>query len=91
MLLYPEVQKKAQEELDAIVGRTRLPAFADIENLPYIRALVRESLRFRAVDPIGEFNTPFISFHRIQTSRREIQGIPHRLIQVILILVIHDR
>ena len=41
MVIYPETQKRAQAELDAVVGRARLPTFADYENLPYIRAMVR--------------------------------------------------
>ncbi|KZV60974.1 cytochrome P450 [Peniophora sp. CONT] len=53
MLAYPEVQKRAQEELDTVVGRTRLPTFADLPHLPYIRAMVKEALRWRPVDPVG--------------------------------------
>lgn len=40
MVVYPETQKRAQAELDAVVGRDRIPTFADYENLPYIRAMV---------------------------------------------------
>jgi hypothetical protein len=36
MSLYPEVQKKAQEEIDAVVGHDRLPSFEDRERLPYV-------------------------------------------------------
>ena len=36
MVLYPEVQKKAQTELMAVVGPDRLPDYADEESLPYI-------------------------------------------------------
>lgn len=32
---YPEVQKKAQEELDRVIGRDRLPTVEDEKNLPY--------------------------------------------------------
>ncbi|KAI0279216.1 cytochrome P450 [Russula aff. rugulosa BPL654] len=53
MLAYPEVQARAQAELDAVVGRTRLPTFADYPHLPYIRATVKEALRWRPVDPVG--------------------------------------
>jgi len=53
MLAYPETQARAQAELDAVVGRTRLPSFADYPHLPYIRAIVKESLRWRPVDPVG--------------------------------------
>jgi cytochrome P450 len=53
MVTYPEVQKRAQAELDAVVGRTRTPTFADLQHLPYIRAMVKEALRWRPVDPVG--------------------------------------
>lgn len=53
MVHFPEVQKKAQAELDAVVGRDRMPTFADREHLPYIQALVRECFRWKTVAPIG--------------------------------------
>ena len=54
MIAYPEVQKKCQEELDRVVGRSRMPTLADRDSLPYIRATVREALRWRSVTPSGE-------------------------------------
>ncbi|KAF9040485.1 cytochrome P450, partial [Hymenopellis radicata] len=53
MVMYPEVQQKAQEEIDSVVGRDRLPSFEDMERLPYIRAIVKEALRLNPVDPLG--------------------------------------
>jgi cytochrome P450 len=53
MLAYPETQARAHAELDAIVGRARLPTFADFPHLPYIRAMVKEALRWRPVAPLG--------------------------------------
>jgi len=53
MVTYPDVQKRAQEELDSVVGQTRIPTFADLPHLPYIRAMVKEALRWRPVDPLG--------------------------------------
>ena len=53
MIEHPEIQKRAQEELDAVVGRSRPPTFADAPNLPFIQALVKESLRWRPVTPLG--------------------------------------
>ncbi|KAI9435069.1 cytochrome P450 [Lactarius indigo] len=53
MVTYPEVQKRAQAELDAVVGRQRIPTFADFQNLPYLRAMVKEALRWRPADPLG--------------------------------------
>ncbi|KAK0480062.1 cytochrome P450 [Armillaria novae-zelandiae] len=52
-LLYPEVQAKAQAELDAVVGHTRLPNFDDRAQLPYINAVVLEALRWNPVVPAG--------------------------------------
>ena len=45
MVLYPDVQRKAQEELDRVVGRDRLPEYEDQPNLPYITAIQREVMR----------------------------------------------
>ncbi|ESK94808.1 cytochrome p450 [Moniliophthora roreri MCA 2997] len=53
MIAHPEVQAKCHQELDAVIGRSRMPGFADQERLPYIRATVREVLRWRTVVPIG--------------------------------------
>lgn len=53
MVLYPEVQKKAQAEIDAVVGTDRLPTFADQPHLPYVNAIVSETLRWNAVAPVG--------------------------------------
>lgn len=44
MLLYPEAQKKGQEELDAYLG-SRLPIFEDLPHLPYVRAIMLEAIR----------------------------------------------
>ena len=53
MLAYPETQARAQAELDAVVGRARLPTFADYPHLPYIRAMAKEALRWRPVGPLA--------------------------------------
>ncbi|KAK0223342.1 cytochrome P450 [Armillaria fumosa] len=52
-LLYPEVQTKAQAEIDAAVGHNRLPNFDDRPQLPYINAIVLEVLRWNPVLPMG--------------------------------------
>ncbi|GLB39728.1 putative cytochrome p450 [Lyophyllum shimeji] len=53
MTRYPEVAKKAQAEIDAVVGNERLPTFEDRPHLPYVDALVKEVLRWNAVAPTG--------------------------------------
>ncbi|KAF9534995.1 cytochrome P450 [Crepidotus variabilis] len=50
---HPEVQKKAQEEIDAVVGGDRLPSYEDRERLPYINALIIELLRWHTVVPLA--------------------------------------
>jgi len=53
MLLNPEVQAKAQEELDRVVGPNRLPEFSDQPDLPYIHAVCKEVLRWHPAAPLG--------------------------------------
>ena len=45
MTMFPEKQIPAQEELDRVLGRKRLPDFDDRESLPQITAILREVLR----------------------------------------------
>ncbi|KAG9015638.1 hypothetical protein FRB90_004645 [Tulasnella sp. 427] len=53
LLTHPEVQKKAQEELDKVVGTDRLPTLDDMKDLPYIRAVQEEVNRLRPFGPLG--------------------------------------
>ncbi|CDO78259.1 hypothetical protein BN946_scf184491.g4 [Trametes cinnabarina] len=53
MMVYPDVQRKAQEELDHVVGRDRLPTFDDRARLSYTSKIMKESLRWKAVSPLG--------------------------------------
>lgn len=45
MLHNPEAMKKAQEELDRVIGTERLPDFEDADDLPYIDAIIKETTR----------------------------------------------
>ncbi|KIJ62886.1 hypothetical protein HYDPIDRAFT_114010 [Hydnomerulius pinastri MD-312] len=53
MVLYPEVQAKAQAEIDSVIGPSRLPDFKDQLLLPYINAILRELFRWNPVVPLG--------------------------------------
>lgn len=53
MLLNLDVQRKAQAELDTVVGCERLPTLADRLQLPYLEACIKESLRWGPVTPEG--------------------------------------
>lgn len=59
LVTHPFVLQTAHAELDAVVGSDRLPTFADEANLPYIRALAKETLRWRPVAVLG--GTPHAS------------------------------
>lgn len=66
MTLHPEVQKRAQEELDRVLAPGHLPDFVDQPSLPYITAIVKEVLRWQPVARLGGF--PFVT--------RYFQGLP---------------
>ncbi|KAI0064948.1 CyP450 monooxygenase [Artomyces pyxidatus] len=53
MLMSPEAQSKAQEEMDRVIGTDRLPTYDDEPNLPYIGALVKEVFRWQQVAPFA--------------------------------------
>ena len=52
MIKHPDIQCKAQDELDKVVGRGRLPDFEDKDSLPYINALYKEVLRIHPMIPL---------------------------------------
>jgi cytochrome P450 len=51
--MYPEFQKRAQEELEKVVG-DRMPVIADMPKLPFIRAIIKETLRWHPPVPLCE-------------------------------------
>lgn len=53
MILNPDIQKKAQAELDSVIGTSRLPTIQDRAQLPYLRAVVAEVYRFSPAVPLG--------------------------------------
>jgi len=53
MLLYPEVQKKAQAEIDRVVGPNRLPTMDDDADCQYLRACMKETLRWMPTTILG--------------------------------------
>ena len=50
---YPDIQRKIQEELDQVVGRSRAPQWSDKQNLPYTEAALHELQRRANIVPIG--------------------------------------
>lgn len=62
MTLHPHILKKAQEEIDRVIGNDRFPTIADRANLPYLDALMKEVYRWHSAVPTGRF--PFASYIR---------------------------
>ena len=76
MVLHPEAARKAQAEIETIVGLDRLPSFADRERLPYINALVLEVIRWHSVTPTSNLLAPWFCLTDLKT---ESPGVPHRV------------
>ncbi|CAE6477009.1 unnamed protein product [Rhizoctonia solani] len=54
MIMNPDAQTKAQDEIDSILGyATRLPVTSDEAQLPYVRNLILEVLRWQPITPTG--------------------------------------
>lgn len=53
MTLFPGVQKRAQDEIDNVIGSARLPCFGDRPSLPYVEALIKEVFRWHPIVPMG--------------------------------------
>ncbi|KAF8298244.1 cytochrome P450 [Clavulina sp. PMI_390] len=53
MILHPEIQAKAQTEIDGITSGERLPTLADRPNLPYIDCILKEVMRWHPPAPLG--------------------------------------
>nr|XP_043637634.1 cytochrome P450 93A3-like [Erigeron canadensis] len=52
LINHPNIMKRAREEIDEVVGKTRLLQESDIPNLPYLQAIVKETLRLHSTGPM---------------------------------------
>lgn len=52
-IYFPDAFKLAQEEIDRVVGRNRVPDWADRPNLPYVEAFIQELHRWASVSPLA--------------------------------------
>lgn len=52
MVLFPDVQKTAQREIDRVCGN-RLPEWDDKDSLPYIRGCIKETFRWFPTAVLG--------------------------------------
>lgn len=52
LINHPNIMEKAREEIDSVVGKTRLVEETDIDNLPYLQAIMKETLRLHPTGPM---------------------------------------
>ncbi|EED79605.1 predicted protein, partial [Postia placenta Mad-698-R] len=52
MALHPDKQRRAQQELDSVVGTGRFPSISDRAHLPYVNAVIKETMRWHPVLPL---------------------------------------
>ncbi|KAJ7127124.1 cytochrome P450 [Mycena epipterygia] len=53
MAMHPDVQTRVQEEVDRVVGKDRLPVIADRPDMPYLNAVIKETMRWHPVLPLS--------------------------------------
>ncbi|KAJ7754682.1 cytochrome P450 [Mycena maculata] len=72
MVLYPDCQRKAQQEIESVIGASRLPEFEDRAKLPYVECIYEELFRWNPGVPLGRmvpdlsciiFNSPRQRYH----------------------------
>lgn len=54
MALNPDVQRRAQTEIDSVIGNERMPAISDRVNLPFVSAVIKETMRWHPILPLSE-------------------------------------
>lgn len=59
MAMYPEVQKKARAEIETLIPSARLVKIADRNHLPYIGAVIKETLRWHPALPLSKLTFVF--------------------------------
>ena len=74
MLRHPETQKKAQEEIDRVVGKRRLPDFSDRELLPMVECVMQETFRLYHPIPLGALSR----MSTLDSPLIGTLGVPHR-------------
>ncbi|TDL20291.1 putative CyP450 monooxygenase [Rickenella mellea] len=53
MTLHPDIQRRAQQTIDLLLGGERLPEYSDRPYLPYIDAILKETIRWQSVLPLA--------------------------------------
>ena len=80
MVKNPRIWKRAQAEIDAIVGTDRLPEFDDRSSLPYVDAILHETLRWQPPAPLGATMSPSFLNHGIADAVPKVLHTPPQLV-----------
>ncbi|MED6170137.1 hypothetical protein PIB30_027985 [Stylosanthes scabra] len=67
LVLHPDIQTKARQEIDSCVGLNRHVQDTDIPNLPYLQAIVKEVLRMHPPGPLLSWAR--IAIHDVQIDK----------------------
>jgi hypothetical protein len=68
MVTYPEVQSRAQAELDHVIGHERFADVSDKAHLPYLEAVIRECFRWLPVTPLGKMYLCYFPRQKISSN-----------------------
>ncbi|KAH9568081.1 hypothetical protein CY35_03G058800 [Sphagnum magellanicum] len=79
LLLQPNIMKHAQTELDNLVGTNRLVEESDLQHLPYLQAILKETFRLH---PVGPFLVPHHSIEPCQVQGYTIPAKTRVLVNV---------
>lgn len=52
LINHPEIMAKARQEIDSVIGKSRLVEELDIHNLPYVQSIVKETMRLHPTGPL---------------------------------------
>ncbi|CAO2840285.1 unnamed protein product [Amaranthus hypochondriacus] len=69
LLRNPDIMDKAVEELDRVIGKEKWVQEEDLKNLPYICAIIKETLRLH---PPGPFLVPHMSREHVNINGYDI-------------------
>lgn len=91
MIMHPDAQARAQNEIDTVVGTHRLPSMEDKGSLPYVEAFIKETMRWSPALPLSKFHRIYDSSlvltdaHFSQVSR----GVRHKMIITKVLPLLH--
>ena len=65
LVANPIIQARLQAEMDLVIGKDRLPTFADREKMPYMQAIVSETLRCVLLRSVRAIHAELHSVHLV--------------------------